>query len=305
MSHSPEGRTVLVTGGGRGLGRSHAEHLAARGYAVVVNDTGCELDGSGRSGGVADEVVAAVRARGGEACASTDDVSTHEGAAAAVAIALGTYGRLDAVINNAGILRDKSFAKMTMDDFDEVVRVHLGGAAYVTMAAWPALRESGTGRVVLTSSASGLYGSFGQANYGAAKAGLVGLLHTLKLEGARAGILVNAIAPVARTRMTEPLLPPEVSAGLDPALVSPVVSWFASPECDRSGLVIEVGAGLLARVQVIESEPVRFLAEGGADHEASLPGLIAALEASPAGEPYPSGSDALNRFLSAAGASSA
>lgn len=292
-------RVALVTGGGRGLGRSHALALAARGVAVVVNDVGAELDGSAPSPEPAGKVVAEIRERGGTAVGSTEDVSTHDGAERAVATAIDEFGRLDAVVNNAGILRDRSFAKMTGDEFDAVIRTHLGGSGHVTRAAWPALRESGSGRVVLTSSAAGLYGGFGQANYGAAKAGLFGLMNVLKIEGDRYGIKVNSIAPVARTRMTEPLLSAEVAAGLDPELISPVVAYLASQQCPHTGLMLEVGGGLLAKVTIVESEPVPIAAD---DDESDVDRLVGQLVGGDVGVGYESGDVALARILEAAAA---
>jgi NAD(P)-dependent dehydrogenase (short-subunit alcohol dehydrogenase family) len=223
---------------------------------VVVNDLGAELDGTGRSPTAADEVVAEIAERGGLAVASYDDIATPSGSEAAVATAVDQFGRLDAVVNNAGNLRDRTFGKVAVEDFDAVIRVHLLGAAYCTRAAWPALRESGSGRVVFTTSATGLYGQVGQANYGAAKAGLIGLMNVLKHEGARYGVMVNAIAPVAWTRMTRDLLPPAAEQGLRPSLVTPVVAYLTSADCDQTGLVLEVGGGLVARVSIVESEPV-------------------------------------------------
>ena len=258
-------RVVLVTGGGRGLGRSHSLALAAAGNSVVVNDIGAALDGRGPlDASVARDVVDEIRRSGGEAVADHSDVATHDGAAAAVARTLEEYGGLDAVVHSAGILRDRTFAKLDPADFDAVIRVHLGSPAYVTHAAWSALSESGAGRVVLTSSAGGLFGQFGQSNYGAAKAALVGLLNVLRLEGARAGIAVNAIAPVATTRMTAPLLPAEVLSGLGPEHVSDLVAHLCSAGCEHSGLMLEVGAGLAARVQVMTSD-VRAVPLDGAD----------------------------------------
>jgi NAD(P)-dependent dehydrogenase (short-subunit alcohol dehydrogenase family) len=295
MDAELRGRRVLVTGAGRGLGRAHAVMLAGAGAVVMVNDTGAELDGTGGSPQPADEVTAEITAAGGTAFACYDDVATHDGAAAAVARATGALGGLDAVVNSAGILRDRSFAKMPLDDFDEVVRVHLGAAAYTTQAAWPALARSGSGRVVVTSSASGLYGQFGQANYAAAKMGLLGLVNVLKQEGARAGIAVNAIAPAAATRMTIPLLPGDIAAGLDPDLVSPLVGYLVSASCTDTGLVLEVGGGLVAAVRVTESEPV---AVGGTLAAAAV--AVAALASAPPGQQFDSAGAALERIMAVA-----
>jgi NAD(P)-dependent dehydrogenase (short-subunit alcohol dehydrogenase family) len=304
VADAEQRRVAVVTGAGRGLGRAHALALAQDGAVVVVNDTGAGLDGSGLDGsgldgldggGLAQQVVDEITAAGGRALASTDDVGTHAGAAALVDRALDAFGRVDAVVNNAGILRDRTFAKMSLDDFDDVVRVHLGGAAYVTHAAWDALAASGDGRVVLTSSASGLYGQFGQANYAAAKSGMVGLVNVLRQEGARSGIRVNAIAPAALSRMTQDLLPREAHPGLGPERVSPLVAHLASADCQVSGWVLEVAAGLVARVQVVESEAVVLPATGtGVAH------ALATLEVAPVGSPYPTSGEALARFVAAA-----
>jgi NAD(P)-dependent dehydrogenase (short-subunit alcohol dehydrogenase family) len=288
-------RVVLVTGGARGLGRSHALAFAARGAAVVVVDTGAALDGTGRDPAAAEAVVAEIRAAGGTAVADPSDVGTHEGARDAVDAALGAFGRLDTLVANAGFLRDRTFAKMPLDDFDAVVRVHLSGAAYCASAAWPALLASGSGRIVLTSSASGLYGQFGQANYGAAKMGLVGLLNVLTQEGARKGVLVNAIAPVAASRMTEPLLPPDALPGLGPELVSPLVVHLGSAECRHGGLVLQVGAGKVARVRLVESA-LRDLPDDGDDVAALVDDLARVTD----GTAFRSSDEAIARILAAA-----
>jgi NAD(P)-dependent dehydrogenase (short-subunit alcohol dehydrogenase family) len=297
MSFGMGERVAIVTGAGRGLGRSHALALAARGAAVVVNDTGAELDGSGGDATGADAVVAEIEAAGGRAIASYDDISTAAGAERVVETALAGYGRLDAVVNNAGILRDKTLRKLAYEDFEAVVQTHLSGAAHVTRAAWEALSASPAGRVVFTTSASGLYGQFGQANYGAAKAGLIGLLNVLKQEGARHGIAVNAIAPVAWTRMTAPLLDPSLESSLQPSAVTPVVVYLASAECTENGLVLEVGGGLVARVQVVESEALEL---GRTDEDVKqLVGELAQLEP---GRPFATSAEALERVFAHAGA---
>ena len=298
MAFGMADRVALVTGAGRGLGRSHALALAKRGAAVVVNDTGAELDGTGGSTAVADEVAAAIEVAGGRAAASHHDISTPAGAEAAVKTALDAFGRLDAVVNNAGILRDKTFGKLPYEDFEAVVQVHLVGSAHVTRAAWAALRESPAGRVVFTTSASGLYGQFGQANYAAAKAGLVGLMNVLKQEGARYGIAVNTVAPVAWTRMTAPLLDAEIEPGLQPDLVTPVVVYLASAECAESGLVLETGGGLVARVQVVESEALTLGDAGVADEDVRE--IVAELARMEPGRPYPTSSEALTRVFDSA-----
>jgi NAD(P)-dependent dehydrogenase (short-subunit alcohol dehydrogenase family) len=274
-----DGRVALVTGGGRGLGRSHALALAAAGNRVVVNDTGAALDGSDVTDPeAAARVVEEIRRAGGIGIADDSDVATHEGAQAAVDRALTEFSRLDAVVHSAGILRDRSFGKLEPEDFDAVLRVHLGSPAYVTHAAWNALGASGSGRVVLTSSAGGLFGQFGQANYGAAKAALVGLMNVLRLEGARKGIAVNTIAPVAATRMTKPLLPSEVVEGLGTASISDVVTFLGSPSCMHSGLILDVGAGLAARIRVMSSGVREIPADGDADQMNALLDELASLD---------------------------
>ncbi len=253
-----DGRVAVVTGAGGGLGRSHALQLASQGAAVVVNDIGGAVDGSGRDVGAAASVVDEIVAAGGTAVASTDGVDTWEGGRAIVATALEAFGRVDVLVNNAGILRDTSFAKLAPEQLEPVLAVHLAGAFHVTSAAWPHMAEQGHGRVVMTSSGSGLYGNFGQSNYGAAKMGLVGLTRTLAIEGARKGITANAIAPLARSRMTEGIMPEELLARLDPTWVSPLVGWLASDACEDTGHVYSVAGGYYARVAVVEGPGVAF-----------------------------------------------
>jgi NAD(P)-dependent dehydrogenase (short-subunit alcohol dehydrogenase family) len=242
-------RVAVVTGAGGGLGRAHALLLASRGAAVVVNDLGGSVHGEGASSSAADEVVADIREAGGEAVAEYSSVGTPEGGAAIVAKAVDEFGRIDIVVNNAGILRDRSFANLEWSELQAVLDVHLRGAFYVTRPAFRRMKESGYGRIVMTSSASGLFGNFGQANYGAAKAGLVGLMNVLKLEGAKYNIKVNAIAPIAHTRMTEEFLG-ELADRFDPASVAPVVAYFCSEECELSGDIWSVGGGSVSRIFV-------------------------------------------------------
>jgi len=246
-----EGRVAMITGAGGGLGRQHALLLASRGAKVVVNDLGGAVDGHGASAGPAQQVVDEIIAAGGEAVADTNSVSTDDGAAAIVQTALDTFGRVDIVVNNAGIIRDKSFAKMTPELWDPVVAVHLRGAYCVTRAAWPHLRQQNYGRVICTTSAAGLFGNFGQANYSAAKMGLVGLTRVLAHEGAPNNIKANAIAPVARTRMTEDLLG-SLADKLDPSLVSPLVAFLASDDCSVTGEIYSIGGGRVARIFLAE-----------------------------------------------------
>ncbi|MFC3226960.1 SDR family oxidoreductase [Marinibaculum pumilum] len=256
MSISFDGRVAIVTGAGAGLGRSHAMLLASRGAKVVVNDLGGAVDGTSGSAAPADKVVDEIKAAGGEAVANYDSVSDPAGAANIVKTAVDAFGKVDILVNNAGILRDRSFTKMDAETWNAVVAVHLNGTAYVTMAAWPVMRENGYGRIVLTASNSGLYGNFGQANYGAAKAGMVGLMNVLKQEGRKYNILVNTLAPMATTRMTEELMPPEAVKLLQPELVSPGVAYLCSETNEESGIVLSAGGGYFARIQVMGSEGV-------------------------------------------------
>ncbi len=246
-----EGKVAIVTGAGGGLGREHALLLASRGAQLVVNDLGGSVDGTGASAGPAQKVVDEIEAAGGVAVADANSVASKEGGEAMVQTALDAFGRVDIVINNAGILRDKSFANMTDELWDAVLDVHLRGAMCVTRAAWPHLREQNYGRVVCTSSSAGIFGNFGQTNYGAAKMGLVGFTRALAQEGAKYNIKANAIAPVAKTRMTEDILGPLVDK-LDPALVAPVVAWLVHEDCPVSGDIFSVGGGRVARIFVAE-----------------------------------------------------
>lgn len=242
-----DGRVAVITGAGGGLGRGYALELARRGARVVVNDLGGAVDGSGSSETAADRVVSEIEAGGGEAVASYDSVSTRDGGEAIVQTALDTYGKVDIVINNAGILRDKSFSNMTMDEAEAVIDVHLKGAFFVSSPAFKVMKENSYGRFVHTSSASGIFGNFGQANYGAAKAGLVGLSNVLAIEGEKYNIKSNAIAPTAKTRMTEDILGPFADM-FDPDQVTPMVVYLASEENPHTHQVFSVGGGRYARV---------------------------------------------------------
>jgi len=248
-----DGKVAIVTGAGGGLGRQHALELARRGAKVVINDLGASLDGSGGSSSAADQVVAEIKAAGGEAIADGGSVSDDAGAANLVKRAVDAFGRLDILIANAGILRDKSFGKMELADFEAVVQVHLMGTVKPLLAAWPIMREQKYGRVVVTTSSTGLYGNFGQANYGAAKLSLVGLMNTLKIEGERDNIRVNAISPVAATRMTENILPPEIAQRLKPEYVTPGVVYLASEDAP-TGVILTAAAGAFAVAKIYETE---------------------------------------------------
>ncbi|MBI5156820.1 MAG: SDR family NAD(P)-dependent oxidoreductase [Acidimicrobiia bacterium] len=240
-------RVALITGAGRGLGAHHARLLASRGAAVVVNDPGVATDGTASEQRPADEVVAEIKAAGGAAVADYGSVSDPAQAEAMVERAVSEFGRIDIVVNNAGILRDKAFHNLEWDNMNAVIDVHLRGAFHVTRPAFRKMREQSYGRIVMTSSNSGLLGNFGQANYGAAKLGQVGFMNVLKLEGAKYNIKVNAIAPVARTRMTEEILGP-VADKLEPGLVSPVVAYLCSEACAVTGEIFSVAGGTVSRM---------------------------------------------------------
>jgi NAD(P)-dependent dehydrogenase (short-subunit alcohol dehydrogenase family) len=253
-----DGRVAVVTGAGGGLGRSHALLLASRGAKVVVNDLGGARDGTGGGSDMADAVVQEIVDAGGEAVANYDSVATWEGGHAIVGTALEAFGRVDIVVNNAGILRDTSFAKLTEEQLDLVLKVHLYGGFHVARAAWEHLKDQGYGRIISTTSGSGLYGNFGQSNYSAAKLGLVGLTRTLAIEGAKYGIAAHAIAPVAASRMTEDVMPPQLLERLEPEYVSPLVAYLASEACSDTGHVYSVGGGYVARVALLEGEGATF-----------------------------------------------
>jgi NAD(P)-dependent dehydrogenase (short-subunit alcohol dehydrogenase family) len=253
-----DGRVAVVTGAGGGLGRSHALALAARGAKVVVNDLGGSRDGSGAGSEMADAVVTEIVAAGGEAVANYDSVATPEGGRAIVQSAIDAFGRIDIVVNNAGILRDVSFANITPEALDLVLKVHLYGAFNVTHAAWGHMKEQKYGRVLSTASGSGLYGNFGQTNYAAAKLGLVGLTRSLAIEGAKYGITANAIAPIANSRMTEDIMPAKLLERLEPEHVSPLIVFLASEACTDTGHVYSVGGGYLARVAMVEGAGATF-----------------------------------------------
>ncbi|MDP1818483.1 MAG: SDR family oxidoreductase [Acidimicrobiales bacterium] len=242
-----DGKVAHITGAGNGLGREHALLLAGRGAQVVVNDLGGSVAGDGADSGPAQQVADEIEAAGGVAVASTASVSTRAGGEDIVRTAVDAFGRVDIVINNAGILRDKAFHNLTDDLLDPVLDVHLRGAFYVTQPAWKLMRDQGYGRVVNTSSAAGIFGNFGQTNYGAAKMGLVGFTRVLAQEGAKYGIKANVIAPGAKTRMTEDLMG-AMSDKLDPRLVSPLVAFLAHEDCPVSGQAFSVGGGRVAQI---------------------------------------------------------
>ncbi len=265
-------QVAVVTGAGGGLGRIYALELAKRGASVVVNDLGGARDGTGSSSRPADDVVREITDAGGNAIANYDSVASPDGAQSIVQAAIDHFGRLDILINNAGILRDKSFAKMSPDMWQDVLDVHLHGAFNVTQPAFQIMRQQGYGRVVLTTSAAGLFGNFGQANYGAAKLALVGLMNTLKLEGAKYDIKVNTVAPLATTRLTQDVLPPDFADKLKPEFVAPLVLYLCSEQCPVSGGVYNAGMGHYSRATVV-SGPGIWLDQDG---QAPEPEAIAA-----------------------------
>ena len=258
MTISFENKVVIVTGSGGGLGRCHALQFAQRGAKLVINDLGGAVDGSGGSSEAADKVVQEIKDMGGEAISNGSSVTDKEGVQKLVDDAMSAYGRIDVLVNNAGVLRDKSFAKVTLDDFEFVVDVHLMGSVYCSKAVWPIMVEQQYGRIIMTSSSSGVFGNFGQANYGSAKLGVVGLMNTLRIEGQKNNIKVNSLIPVAATRMTENLgMPEEVLKQLKPESVSPAVLFMASEDAPN-GIMLSAGAGVFAKVEISQAAGVGF-----------------------------------------------
>jgi len=256
-----DGKVAIVTGAGGGLGRQHALELARRGAKVVVNDLGGSVDGSGGSSTAAEAVVAEIKAFGGEAIANGGSVTDDAGVANMVKQTMDAWGRIDILVANAGILRDKSFSKMEMSDFEAVMNVHVMGTVKPAKAVWEIMKAQNYGRILVTTSSTGLYGNFGQANYGAAKLALIGFMNTMKLEGQKNNIHVNAISPVAATRMTENLMPAEVLEKLKPEYVTPAVVYLVSEEAP-TGVILTAGAGAFAQARIYETEGV-YLGEGG------------------------------------------
>jgi NAD(P)-dependent dehydrogenase (short-subunit alcohol dehydrogenase family) len=290
-------QVAIVTGAGQGLGRSHALALAARGARVVVNDLGGARDGTGSSKSAAESVVAEIEATGGEAMANGADVTDRDAVNEMVQGAIDAWGRVDVLVNNAGILRDKSFANMDGTDFDLVVKVHLTGTAICTKAVWGPMRDAGYGRIVVTTSSSGLYGNFGQSNYGAAKLGVVGLMNTLRAEGAKYDIRVNALAPVAATRMTEDILPDQAKALLNPEEVTPGVVFLVSKDAP-SGMILAAGAGGFAAAKIYETQGI-WLAQNERTPEAVAARIDDILD--PDGQQeYRSGSEQSMKFVTEA-----
>ena len=270
-----DGKVAIVTGAGGGLGRQHALELARRGAKVVVNDLGGSMDGSGGSSEAAVKVVEEIRAAGGEAIPNGSSVTDDAGVALMVKDAMDAWGRIDILIANAGVLRDKSFSKMEIADFEFVLAVHLMGTLKPTKAVWEIMKAQNYGRIIVTTSSTGLYGNFGQTNYGAAKLGLVGFMNSLKIEGQKNNIHVNAISPVAATRMTENLgMPPELLAKLAPQTVTPGVMYLCSEEAP-TGVILTAGAGVFSLARIYETEGIHLAgrdlsAEGVRDHWAQI-----------------------------------
>ncbi|MGB3356981.1 MAG: SDR family oxidoreductase [Mycobacterium sp.] len=272
-------RVIVVTGAGGGLGREYALTLAREGARVVVNDLGGARDGTGSGSAMADEVVKEIKDAGGRAVANYDSVAESDGAANIIKTAIDEFGKVDGVVSNAGILRDGTFHKMEFGSWDSVIKVHLYGGYNVIRAAWPHFRENGFGRVVVATSTSGLFGNFGQANYGAAKLGLVGMINTLAQEGAKYNIKANAVAPIAATRMTQDILPPEVFEKLTPEYVAPVVAYMCTEEMPETASVFIVGGGKVQRVALFQNSGVTFTDVPSVDDVAGRWGEISDLSA--------------------------
>ena len=277
MSISFEGQVAIVTGAGGGLGRSHALELARRGAKVVVNDLGGAMDGTGGSSEAAEKVVSEIKESGGEAISNGGSVSDRNGAKSMVDDAMEAWGRVDILINNAGILRDKSFSKIDLDDFQVVVDVHLMGAVYCTHAVWPIMREQNYGRILMTTSPTGLYGNFEQTNYGAAKLAQVGFMNSLKIEGAKNNIHTNTIAPIAATRMTESLIPEAVHSKLAPESVTPAALFLVSEEAPN-GVIMQAEGGRFSVASIVENTGTQLGVDATPEDIASNYDMISDLE---------------------------
>ena len=256
-----DGKVAVITGAGGGLGKAYALLLASRGAKVVVNDLGGSFDGSGSDATPAQQVVDEIKAAGGEAVANYDSVAEYESAQNIIKTVLDNYGRIDILVNNAGILRDKSIIKMELEDYRKIMAVHLDGTFFCTKAAFPLMKEQNFGRIVSTASAAGLYGNFGQTNYGAAKMGIAGLMNCVAQEGARYNVKANTIVPTAGTRLTFTVMPEDVIGKVKPEFVAPIVAWLCSENCEESGKMYSAGGGYFSRAAVVEGEGVVFNAE--------------------------------------------
>lgn len=288
-----EGKVAIVTGAGGGLGRAHALELARRGAKVVVNDLGGSVDGSGGSSEAAEKVVSEIKAFGGQAIANGSSVTDDTGVANMIKQTKDAFGRIDILIANAGILRDKSFSKMELKDFQAVLDVHVMGTVKPVKAAWETMKAQQYGRIVVTSSSSGLYGNFGQTNYGAAKLAVVGFMNTLKLEGQKDNIRVNAIAPVAGTRMTENLFPAEAFKAFDPEFVTPGVIYLVSEDAP-TGVILTAGAGVFSVSQIVESKGINLGQKANAESIAANWTKIADMDG---GKAYFAGGEQTGKFL--------
>ena len=277
MSISFEDQVAIVTGAGGGLGRSHALELARRGAKVVVNDLGGAMDGTGGSSEAAEKVVSEIKELGGEAISNGGSVSDRTGAKSMVDDAMESWGRVDILINNAGILRDKSFSKIELDDFQMVVDVHLMGAVYCTHAVWPIMREQNYGRILMTTSPTGLYGNFGQTNYGAAKLAQVGFMNSLKIEGAKNNVHTNTIAPIAATRMTESLIPEAVHSKLAPESVTPAALFLVSADAPN-GVIMQAEGGRFSVASIVENTGAQLGADATPEDIAANYDMISDLE---------------------------
>lgn len=255
------GKTAIVTGAGAGLGRCYALELARRGARVVVNDLGGSRDGMGSDDSAANRVVAEIKALGGEAVPNYDSVATREGGENIVNAAISAFGRVDILINNAGILRDKTFTKMDEENWDAVMNVHLKGAYFVTRPAFENMKSNGYGRIVMTTSGAGLFGNFGQSNYASAKMGLVGLTNVLKIEGEKYNVRINVLAPIAASRLTQDVMPPEFFEKMKPDFVAPAVLYMCSEQCTDSGMIINAALGYFSRSAVLTG-PGAILSDG-------------------------------------------
>ena len=255
------GRVAIVTGAGAGLGRQYALELAKRGAKIVVNDLGGSRDGVGHSDAAANKVVEEIKAMGGQAVPNYDNVATAQGGENITKTAIDAFGKVDILINNAGILRDKTFNKMEEENWDTVMAVHLRGAYCVTKPAFLNMRENGYGRIIMTTSGAGLFGNFGQSNYASAKMGLVGLTNVLKLEGAKYNIKTNVIVPVAASRLTEDVLPPQLFEKMKPDFITPAVLYMCSEQCVDSGMIINATLGYYSRSAMVTGPGV-FLSDG-------------------------------------------
>jgi len=253
-----DGKVAVVTGAGGGLGKAYALLLAARGAKVVVNDLGGSFDGEGSDATPAQAVVDQIKAEGGEALANYDSVAEWESARGIIQTAFDSYGRIDILINNAGILRDKSLLKMELEDYHKIMQVHLDGTFYCTKAAFAYMKEQSYGRIVSTASAAGLYGNFGQVNYGAAKMGIVGMMNCVAQEGARYNIKANTIVPTAGTRLTFTVMPEEMIGRVKPEYVAPLVAWICSEQCNETATMFSAGGGYYSRAAIVEGQGVVF-----------------------------------------------